>query len=839
MSPNNDPLAAYYEEEDPLAAYYEDPEEKPVEAVYQAKKDIFGDIYDPNYENPNVDITDEFERIYERGDQQAAAGLVSGASLGITENIPGLETGDNVAAIGGKVIGSTLPIGKMISLFGKPFVTLAQKSPILARQLEGLANLTGVGLAGGTYGAVTGLTEDGKMPTIDDFLEHGLEWGLLDLALQSAGAGGRFVSSLLKKSKSVNKPSWKVVNETIQQMKKDGVDFSKPEEINAKALSILEKPVEAKPTTREAKVTEPQKDYIQEIENRIEELKNTKVSPKDFSPLTGKAEELAIPYVPNNFTVTEVLEEAQANNIAERMEQIAPRKETKREFGQDVQKEINQQFEKAKKEYEPLYELAEKESELIYTQTRNAPKAIDKILKEIVSLKTKPEGYKKVISNLESAVEDVGWQIQRDEAGNIERIIGADEVPLKNLIGLKRRLNKIVSFDLIETGIENSLKPVIGSLDKDIKAALKAKSKTGLQALEKADKKFAETAQKFGRKAIKKARVSESPEELARLVRNPSALADVKSIVSKEEFAKIERELLEHMNELSMQRARDFYREIRPSLNEDAQILANEIINSKQASPTRIKSLRDNLEESVINELAKASITGERPTTSLKLWKTTNGQQLIKNALKDNPNGKEMISYLENQSFYDFTSSFIESDGQVNFKKLKDLMKDPGTIENIRKIGGEDAVKAFRNLETLSNNLEKNIQSLDELNANKQKISKEILGKEAAKIRKEAEPSKAYQGKKRLKEMAAKSAPIEVSFNKFINEMDPATKIFLTALGVYNIVPLSVGYAAYKIFTPLLKSQKFRKAFEKAASSRNNPSALIGALEQMDEASSQ
>lgn len=832
MSLQVDPLEKYYmEEEDPLAQYYEEPPyekyKAPFDKLTQKAKQDFGD----NRVEP--DITDEFERMYEYGDSQAAKGLLSGATLGLSELVPSLKPDSNPASITGEVVGSFAPIGKLINFFSKPLVNLAQKSPVLGRQLESLANLTGVGLAGGTYGTINKAAKDQKMPSVDDFVEHGAEWALLDAALQTAGAGGRFASSLIKKAKNTNKPSWKVVNDVISQLKKDGVDFNDSDLVNAKALSILEEPPVKKGTGDQVrKVTKPQEDFFRKEQEKIEALKNTKVSPNTLEKLSGNVDELSQPYVPGNFKAQEILEEGFDKDLITRIESVGQRAETQKAFGQNVKGDIERKFQAAKAEYEPAYQLAEEASSFIYTQPRETAQVGLRVLESIAELKTKPAGYSTVIKNLETALEDAGWNIERD-GDRIVQVVLEKDVPVSKLIKLKQRLSKIVSFDLLDTGVENSLKPVIKAIKKDIESALMNGGEAGMDAYEMlkfADKTFGDAAQLFGKKSIQKIRTSETPELIAKTIRSPSQLADIKAIVTPEQFSQIERELLEHMNSLSQQRARDFYREIRPSLTEDTQILANDIINSKDPV-IKSKSIRDDLTDSLINELAKSSVSGERPTRTLNLWKTERGQQLIENALKDNPNKKEMLDYLQKQSFNDFTKSFIDADGSIDFKKLKELIKDPATLQNIKRLGGEEAVTAFKNLETLSKNIEKNIANLDQLSQEKQALSKKILGKETQKLAEEAKPSKIARGEERLKTLAQKTAPLDVMVNNFIKNLDPTTKTFLTVLGVYKIVPVTAGYASYKLLSPILKSKSFRQALQKAAVSRNDPRGLINALE--------
>src|SRR5271157_5713108 len=79
-------------------------------------------------------------------------GILSGLSFGGSQNIEALKPGEVETGFGfGEILGSALPITKLMNIFTSPLVKFAAKSPILQRQLTSLARVAGVGVGGAAY----------------------------------------------------------------------------------------------------------------------------------------------------------------------------------------------------------------------------------------------------------------------------------------------------------------------------------------------------------------------------------------------------------------------------------------------------------------------------------------------------------------------------------------------------------------------------------------------------------------------------------------------------------------------------------------------------------------
>ena len=211
--------------------------------------------------------------------------VLSGATFGLTENIPGLEVPEfeetspySVIGTGGNITGSLLPLTGLMKVFSGPATKLASKSPILQKQLSSLATMLGVGMTDEALHQVA----KGEIPSAEDVLEHGLEWAALDAALQTAGYAGRFAKGLLQRSKATGIPRQQMVNDVNRQLAEAGVEMKNPEAVSKIAMEILEAPV------TEAEVAAAKKLQLSEAEaSPVSELaeqafKQEPVTPKDL-----------------------------------------------------------------------------------------------------------------------------------------------------------------------------------------------------------------------------------------------------------------------------------------------------------------------------------------------------------------------------------------------------------------------------------------------------------------------------------------------------------------------------------------------------------------------------
>ena len=873
MSLQPDPLAGLYEDEenveasnDPLAGLYED---SPTAYSNVVDEELKSKGYEP-------DITEEFERMYELGDRESAKGLIAGGTLGLSKLVPGLKPGDNIAALGSEFIGSFIPINALSNVIAAPLVNLASKSPVFQSQLSSLASMMSMAATGSVVGGLEEATKTGefKMPSSEDVVTHGAIWAAIDAAIRGAGFTGRFAKALYNAVKGSGSTEAKIMNELASRIGTESLGES-PEKISEKAMKILDELGQQKSTKelslpekipgKTEKISEEVFDNTQKI---AEDLQNRKIVKLDF---TKPDQKIPQPYHPGEFEADKIADEVINNEVKQAIEEFAPAAENEMAFGKDVIADIESTNKKAEEAYDKLYQKA---SEGTANKVANVENTANSILDQLIKLsehdfKTTPEGYKKATGQLMSMLEDLGYTVIHDVNGKIDKILKVSDVNLNKVIELKRRGNKLAKYDLKESGAQDFLKDPLHNLRADIRTGYGPKNSAERKAFEQAENMFGENQEKLKRQAAKTARYTEKPESIARLVRTPSGLQDVKQVVSPEQFKKIERSLLDHMQKMEEGKARTFYKELRPQLSKDAQAIAEQIIESKipPKAPGKMELMRQKIKTSFMDDLAQSSITGERPDKALKLWKTKEGQQIIKETLNDNPNKKEILDYLTDQSFKDFSESIMNNEGKIDFKKLKNLVKDPATLENIRMMGGEDAVTFLKQAEQLSARVDRNLSLIrgridkgsiqsrkevedalrskykDRLSREKKKtkteaISEELISPKGAKGRKELQQLASERGSQKLGKIAEerKGNDLFRKFEDWLKGLGEGNKVLMTIFGINFIGASTLGGSiiAAKALERAVKSPALRAAYRRAASSKaESPLYFMNAIEQI------
>ncbi len=763
----------------------------------------------------------------------------SGLTAGFSEMIPGFEVNNEIAgSTVGKVAGSLAPIGLLSKAVAIPLRAAAALSPRFVPAITALGDMLGLGIAGGTFNALEESAqksiEKGEFvpPSPETIAEEGGKWVAIDAGLRALGMTGRFAKALWDKSRSAGKGVEEVLSSTL---KKVGTGDKAAEkalaDLEGKSLEQITKEVNA--ADKAAMESLPE-----QVEKRASDLKTKKIEQKDFTKLEKSMPEQSKAYLPAEFESAKIAEEAIGEDLTQKIENVSQRAPSERELGQNIKNDLEAEIKASKKHTDELYDIAKNVES---TTSANLEKTATAIINEIKklqagNLKLSPAGYKEVEKKLLNTLEDLGYGITQDELGAINGAVQSRPIPLSQSIEVKKRLNKVINYDLVETGAQDFLKGPAAALREDIRSGYGPKDSVGRRAYERAEKEFGEIAEKKGKKSITGMRLTEKPESIAKAIKTPSGLSDVKDVVSKEQFAQIERELLEHMKGLNEERAAKYYREVRSSLNPDTRNIAEEIIASKAPieSPTRRVAQRNKIQEMVIDDIAKASVTGQRADKALDLWKTKEGQQLIKHALENNPNKKEVLKYLTDQSFNDFHASIVSPDGTINFKKMNELLRDPATAENIRLVAGDEGLSFLKQLEQLTERFNRNRSfiegRIDKASRKERKeISNEIekLGKERFKKGKEKRANLSKEEK--LAEEAKEKSGLIYKFDDWLKSYGWKAKGLLTALGILNVgaVPALTTAAGWEIFSRLAKNKTVRESLKKAAVSSKSPISVI------------
>lgn len=842
------------------------PKENPYYVEEKTPEDIKGMSMQQRREYAD-DLKRQREYLHSRS---LGKGLLSGASFGLSERAEALKPNSyepGSSALVGQAIGSFAPIAGLFEAATIPTLWLASKSPVFVNQLKALARLTGAFEAGAAHEGITKVAKDEEISP-DDMVAHGAEWAAIDGALGVLGVAGKFGKSIIRSARKSNVSPQRIVRNVTEELASRNVDLSQPQRVADEAFKILEKEPEiatkAIKLPQKAEASKPEmvsRNILGETrsEGVSPALGDRKISQKNIPQTFENLVQLSEPYIPEGLEAANLIGEIETQSLADELETIGVREPSRQQLGKRIQQDVNDAFVEAKESYEPLYKAVENGAKNIEHSPKKTIDVALNILERINSLKTRPTQYATVIKTIEDSLEDMGYQVVKSGKKLILKDASGQEVkvfkniPVSKSLELKRRLNEIIDYDIDAPRIKKSLKPIVGSLKEDINQTLHKAAPFLQKTYQIAEEGYGATARKFGRENIQKARSSEAGEKIANLINNPTGLEDLRKVLPARTYSAIERELLEDLKSQNFQTAMKNFREMEAHLSRPGQALGRKILKEKQPSRIAAPSRHERLHTAIRGDLQKSLELGQRPDRVLNLWKTEKGQAEIKKALKDVPNRTEVLEYLEKQSFYDFGRSIVDTDSSINFAKLKKHMSNPATRENLRLIGGEDAVRLFDNLGHYQEQLSLKKMLFDQLNvAEKSQLGEHILNKYAArksKLPKEQQVAldklktktgevNAY-GKERLKKMARTEAPIKFAMKDFLDAIGIPGK---TAIAI--LAPLSIGlgpsslaatalYSMYK----LASKRNVQKAFKNAVSSpRSDPVKFFTAIEVLGEA---
>lgn len=751
----------------------------------------------------------------------------------IDKQVWGEREGKSFAQKAGEFTGMMLPISKLSNVFKGPVMRMASKSPVLQKQLGSLANMF---MAGVAYEGLETLFK-GEMPSTEDMLEHGAEWAILDAGLQLIGGTFRFGKAMLKILGFTGKTKVDAVNKLMGQVKKSGVDMTKKERVAEKALEILEKeasriPVEQTrkgiPKTTEIAIAGEEAAVAEAAEERIAQevitpadLKNKKIEHLPSNTFKTEVVELSEPYTKKTIDLTKEVEALAENSVAQKVKAIGPEAQSNEVLGTILRDEVQIAREIAEDEYKVLYKQVDRLATGIKHNPENLFESAGKKLLSLESISTQPPGYATTIHHIETALKDGGYTVTRNKAGKVIKISKKESVPLSNTIELIRRLGEISNFEATEPSVKKALGEIIKSGKEDIAQAL-TPHPDAKAAYELAEKAYGKTKDRFGRDSLRKIRYEEAGEKVVKILDSPTGVGDLREVLTPQEMKKVERFILDRMMKSTEKEAKSTLREFSRHLSDDAKKVAEEIVASK--NPHYTGRHRQLAKEGVVNEVAEAFTTGQRPSNTLNLWKTPEGKEVVKSAFRGSPNWPVVKKYLEKQSFNDVVARVMK-DGHIDLKSLNNLLRQPEFLENIRSIGGEEAATFFKKLDTRVNRINQNLKILDRLPTKEEIARAKSLNQEGT------------RGSQILKQVGQSTFPYQAKIKKW-NEIFKETMGFSLkgSLSVLTAMKLGVPQAGavmvgYKIMSKMLTNPRVRKAFIEATKQHTDPIKFIMALE--------
>ena len=217
---------------------------------------------------------------------------------------------------GAELVGETVPVGAAGKLIAVPIAALLKKS----RYLRPLANITGWGVAGGTYESAKSVIKTSELPTKEEIAVDVGYWAGMEAVLSSFGHTGRFAALISRSARKENVAKKVILKRVIDVWKKD----KKKSPLNvAKNMFIEEKPTSALIENMGAGDPEFKKNaFYREFEAYVKEIPPEQmpaglgVPGKEPTLSIGKTMEDTLPIIPKETPSISTLKEVIPEEVA-------------------------------------------------------------------------------------------------------------------------------------------------------------------------------------------------------------------------------------------------------------------------------------------------------------------------------------------------------------------------------------------------------------------------------------------------------------------------------------------------------------------------------------------
>ncbi len=458
----------------------------------------------------------------------------------------------------------------------------------------------------------------------------------------------------------------------------------------------------------------------------------------------------------------EAAQELSAENTTKAIQNVGFRHPDKLSFGEKVQQNLTDVKADVRREEDKLYGKIKKVlGRKIFTPTRT----IDTLLAIRGELGAVPDfepaEYAKALKTLNSALKALGYV--EDAEGGVVTSQSFQQVNMETALEVYKRLAHTIDFETLDPKVQKALSPAIRVGKEEIQENLTEKQSALFKEVENY---HAENAKKFNKDTIRGVRSTDVKETIAGRSTEPSYLRDLKAILPEHQFREVERETLEAINAMSLEKAEDTIREVSHYLTDDAKQACDQILTTKRLQgkkapsigkpPVREKPIprpekkelpkpykkqpfeiekpaplkepsqppkfeeavitqRRALRDDIVRSMAARVVKGTRPENLLKMYATTEGRQNIRAALKNYGPGKEIEQYLDYESCVDVLNK-ISKDGILNPTKFLDFMSKNENRLLLKEILPEEAKGFFRDWESLGKNTSRNFEDLMSMN---------------------------------------------------------------------------------------------------------------------------
>lgn len=280
--------------------------------------------------------------------------------------------------------------------------------------------------------------------------------------------------------------------------------------------------------------------------------------------------------------------------------------------------------------------------------------------------------------------------------------------PANDLVDLVQRSNQAVNYESELRQQSHRLTPIIRTLRQEVGKVLN-QNPMAATLYQEANALHAHNAETWGTKYMRNVRFTENPETIVGKTKVASNMRNLKNAIQDPAIQGLsERLVIEDITRSgSANSNRSAVAALAPELRVEARNAAQELVNVKD--PLTTSGGRAAVRNQILKDAAQSVNTGKRPEQILTLMSTPKGYNLVRESLNATQESRRLFQSFERLFVEDIFSSVMDSTGQLDFKKSRNIFKNRDIREVTENIGGQRLLSRFHELENFANNFERNI----------------------------------------------------------------------------------------------------------------------------------
>lgn len=283
----------------------------------------------------------------------------------------------------------------------------------------------------------------------------------------------------------------------------------------------------------------------------------------------------------------------------------------------------------------------------------------------------------------------------------------ANNLPANDLVTMVQNANQAVNYGSELRQQSHRLTRLVNTLRNEVGQVLRQNPEAA-NLYQQANTLHGNNAETWGTKYMRSVRFSENPESIVGKTKKASNMRNLKQGIQDPQMqALAERLVIEDITQTGSSDAnRNALNNLAPELSPNARNAGEQLTQVKD--PLTSSGGRAAIRNEILQDAAQSVSTGKRPERILDLMQTPKGYDIVRESMSGTRNSRELFSSFERLFIEDIFSSITDKTGRIDFSKARNIFKNRDVREVARRIGGDDIIRRFTQLEEFANNLARN-----------------------------------------------------------------------------------------------------------------------------------